>query len=103
MNLKKLLGATLVMAATVAGLVGCGAKTAKYQQGIGSVISLAETNGALTQINVTAVSAVFDENGKVVSQGKAEKIIRVDELSTIYGEKICYSEELPYKEISFKE
>ena len=67
MNLKKLLGTTLVMAAAVAGLVGCGPKTVKYQQGIGSVISLAETNGALTQINVTAVSAVFDESGKVVS------------------------------------
>ena len=41
------------------------------------------------------------KNGDIVAQGQAENIINVEALKTIYGEDICCSEELPYKEISF--
>lgn len=40
-------------------------------------------------------------NGTIVVQGQAEDIINIEELKTVYGEDICYSVELPYKEISF--
>lgn len=39
--------------------------------------------------------------GTIVVQGQAEDIINIEELKTVYGEDICYSVELPYKEISF--
>lgn len=41
------------------------------------------------------------KNGSIVAQGQAEDIINVEALKTVYGEDICYSAELPYKEISF--
>lgn len=41
------------------------------------------------------------KNGVVVLQGQAEDIINVGVLKTVYGEDICYSAELPYKELSF--
>lgn len=40
-------------------------------------------------------------NGTIVVQGQAEDIINIEALKTVYGEDICYSVELPYKEISF--
>lgn len=40
-------------------------------------------------------------HGKIVVQGQAEDIINIEALKTVYGEDICYSAELPYKEISF--
>ena len=40
-------------------------------------------------------------SGTIVAQGQAEDIINIEELKTVYGEDICYSVELPYKEISF--
>ena len=40
-------------------------------------------------------------HGKIVAQGQAEDIINIEALKTVYGEDICYSAELPYKEISF--
>ena len=40
-------------------------------------------------------------HGKIMAQGQAEDIINIEALKTVYGEDICYSAELPYKEISF--
>ena len=40
-------------------------------------------------------------SGTIVAQGRAEDIINIEALKTVYGEDICYSAELPYKEISF--
>lgn len=40
-------------------------------------------------------------HGKIMAQGQAEDIINIEALKTVYGEDICYSVELPYKEISF--
>ena len=40
-------------------------------------------------------------NGTIVAQGQAEDIIKIEVLKTVYGEDICYSAELSYKEISF--
>ena len=40
-------------------------------------------------------------HGTIVAQGQAEGIINIEALKTVYGEDICYSTELPYKEISF--
>ena len=40
-------------------------------------------------------------HGKILAQGQAEDIINIEALKTVYGEDICYSVELPYKEISF--
>ncbi|MBR2614509.1 MAG: ABC transporter ATP-binding protein [Clostridia bacterium] len=42
-------------------------------------------------------------HGKILAQGQAEDIINIEALKTVYGEDICYSVELPYKEISFKD
>ena len=41
------------------------------------------------------------KSGTIVAQGRAEDIINIETLKTVYGEDICYSVELPYKEISF--
>jgi len=43
------------------------------------------------------------KNGKIVERGRAEDIVTVETLRTVYGEDICYSDELDYKEISFKD
>lgn len=40
-------------------------------------------------------------SGKILAQGQAEDIINIQALKTVYGEDICYSVELPYKEITF--
>ena len=40
-------------------------------------------------------------SGTIVAQGQAEDVINIEALKTVYGEDICYSVELPYKEISF--
>ena len=41
------------------------------------------------------------KSGTIVAQGRAKDIINIEALKTVYGEDICYSVELPYKEISF--
>ena len=43
------------------------------------------------------------KNGAILTQGQAEDIINVEALKSVYGEDICYSMELVYKEISFKD
>ena len=40
-------------------------------------------------------------NGQIVEQGKADAIVNPDKLRLIYGDHICFSGDLPYREISF--
>lgn len=42
------------------------------------------------------------QNGKIAMSGDSKETIVKEKLSEVYGENICYSEELPYKEITFK-
>ena len=42
-------------------------------------------------------------NGAILAQGQAEDIINVETLKSVYGEEICYSMELAYREITFKD
>ena len=42
------------------------------------------------------------KGGKIVDSGMADEIIIPDRLNKIYGNKICYSCDLPYNEISFR-
>lgn len=39
--------------------------------------------------------------GTILDHGSAEKIVVPEKLKSIYGERICFSKELPYREISF--
>ena len=42
------------------------------------------------------------DNGKIVEVGSSKDLITVDVLKSIYGNSICYSNELPHQEISFR-
>lgn len=42
------------------------------------------------------------KDGKISYYGLASEIVTIDKLKEVYGDNICYSKELPYKEISFK-
>ena len=46
---------------------------------------------------------ILINEGTIKDQGDSESIITVDKLSNIYGDTICYTDELGYREISFKE
>lgn len=41
------------------------------------------------------------KDGKIVDSGKAKETVIPERLRVIYGEKVCYSHDLPYDEISF--
>ena len=43
------------------------------------------------------------KNGNILAKGQAKDIINVEALKSVYGEDICYSAELLYREISFKD
>jgi iron complex transport system ATP-binding protein len=43
------------------------------------------------------------KDGRIENFGRAKDIINVDNLVKVYGDNICYSDELPYCEISFKD
>ena len=43
------------------------------------------------------------KDGRIENFGRAKDIINVDNLVKVYGDNICYSDELPYREISFKD
>ena len=47
-------------------------------------------------------NVILLQNGKTSVEGNAKDIIRKDDLSGIYGESLCYSDEQPYREISFR-
>lgn len=42
------------------------------------------------------------KNGYIIEYGDCKDVIKVDKLKTIYGDNLCYSNELEYKEVSFK-
>ena len=43
------------------------------------------------------------KNGLIADTGRAKDIVTVENLAKVYGNNICYSDELPYREISFKD
>lgn len=47
-------------------------------------------------------NVVLIQDGVVKETGSARDLIKVEKLRSIYGERICVSEELGYKEITFK-
>ena len=47
-------------------------------------------------------NVVLMNKGTIATEGSAEELITVEKLSSIYGEHVCYSDELGYREISFK-
>ena len=46
-------------------------------------------------------NVILLKNGKIANQGTAKQLITVDNLKSIYGNELCLSKDLPYKEISF--
>ena len=62
------------------------------------ILSTHNPNHALYLQSMVAVM----KNGMILEYGKSEDIINVDKLKPIYGAKLCYSDELTYKELSFK-
>ncbi len=48
-------------------------------------------------------NVILMNNGTVQDQGSGEEIITVEKLRDVYGDAICYTDELGYREISFKE
>lgn len=48
-------------------------------------------------------NVILINNGTVQDQGPGEEIITVEKLRDVYGDSICYTDELGYREISFKE
>lgn len=47
-------------------------------------------------------NVILMKNGMILKTGEANKIITVENLNVIYGDEICLSSDLPYKEISIK-
>ncbi|MDY6392599.1 MAG: ABC transporter ATP-binding protein [Bacilli bacterium] len=45
---------------------------------------------------------VLINEGQIKGQGKAANLVTKQDLEEIYGDRLCLSEELPYKEISFR-
>jgi len=40
------------------------------------------------------------KNGRIIKSGESKNIVTIDNLQEIYGESICYADELPHREIS---
>ena len=47
-------------------------------------------------------NVVLMNKGIISETGVAKDLITVDKLTSIYGDHVCYSDELGYREISFK-
>ena len=47
-------------------------------------------------------NVVIMNKGKIINEGNSEKLINKESLTEIYGNNICYSNELEYNEVSFK-
>ena len=47
-------------------------------------------------------NVVLLNDGAIYGEGLAKDLVKVEKLQSIYGDRICYSSELDYKEISFK-
>ena len=43
------------------------------------------------------------KNGLIADTGRAKDVVTVENLAKVYSNNICYSDELPYREISFKD
>ena len=43
------------------------------------------------------------KNGLIADTGRAKDVVTVENLAKVYGNNICYSDELPYREISFQD
>ena len=48
-------------------------------------------------------NVILLNEGKILQQGKSNEIVKVNVLGKVYGDTLCYSEELNYQEVSFKE
>ena len=42
------------------------------------------------------------KNGSIIDYGMSSEIINVDKLKPIYGDCLCYSDEVGYREVTFK-
>lgn len=47
-------------------------------------------------------NVILMNKGVIATTGSAKDLITVEKLTSIYGEHVCYSDELGYREISFK-
>lgn len=47
-------------------------------------------------------NVILMNKGVIATTGNAKDLITVEKLTSIYGEHVCYSDELGYREISFK-
>ena len=47
-------------------------------------------------------NVILMNNGKIEKVGPAKDIINIETLSNIYGDSLTYSDNLEYKELSFK-
>ena len=47
-------------------------------------------------------NVILMNKGVIAITGIAKDLITVEKLTSIYGEHVCYSDELGYREISFK-
>lgn len=47
-------------------------------------------------------NVILINNGTICAEGLAKNLIKVEKLSSIYGEHVCISKDLAYEEISFK-
>lgn len=43
------------------------------------------------------------KNGLIADMGRAKEVVTVENLAKVYGNNICYSDELPYREVSFRD
>ena len=62
------------------------------------ILSTHNPNHALYLNSMVAVM----KDGKIIEYGNSKEIITVDNLKVIYGDNLCYSADLAYKEVSFK-
>ena len=62
------------------------------------ILSIHNPNHALYLNSMVAVM----KEGHIIEYGNSLDIIKVEKLKTIYGNNLCYSNELGYKEVSFK-
>ena len=47
-------------------------------------------------------NVILMNKGSIATTGTAKELINVEKLTSIYGDHVCYSDELGYREISFK-
>lgn len=47
-------------------------------------------------------NVILMNKGTLATTGAAKELITVEKLASIYGDRVCYSDELGYREISFK-